>query len=114
MKKSVHTDCSSAMLPVRDAIDVISGKWKLLILISISSGNHRFTEIQKSIPKITAKVLSNELKDLEQNKLIERKIMDGYPVMIEYNTSSYAETLGDVIKALRDWGINHRKKITGK
>tara|TARA_R110000850_G_scaffold40805_1_gene105105 strand:+ start:2029 stop:2373 length:345 start_codon:yes stop_codon:yes gene_type:complete len=114
MKKSNPTDCTSAILPVRDALDVISGKWKLLILISISSGNERFTEIQKSIPKITAKVLSKELKDLEEHQLIERKIIDDYPVKIEYSVTPYSQTLGRVIKELRDWGKNHRKKIIGK
>lgn len=114
MKKYNATDCSSAMVPVRDALDVISGKWKLLILISISGGNDRFSAIQKSIPKITAKVLSKELKDLEEHQLIERKVIDDYPVSIEYTTTTYAQTLGTVIKSLREWGENHRKKIIGK
>jgi DNA-binding HxlR family transcriptional regulator len=57
------------MLPVRDALDVISGKWKLMILISISPGNKRFREIERSILKINSKVLAKGLKDLEGNKL---------------------------------------------
>ena len=114
MNKANHTDCLSAMLPVRDALDVISGKWKLMILISISSGNHRFREIERSIPKINSKVLAKELKDLEENKLIKRTVHNESPVFIEYLTTPYAATLGNVIKELRDWGINHRKKIIGK
>ena len=114
MKKANHTECLSSMLPVRDALDVISGKWKLMILISISSGNHRFREIERSIPKINSKVLAKELKDLEEHKLIKRTVYDEFPVLVEYTTTTYASTLGNVIKELRDWGINHRKEIIGK
>jgi DNA-binding HxlR family transcriptional regulator len=114
MSKSNHTECLAAMLPVRDAIDVISGKWKLMILISISSGNKRFREIERSIPKITPKVLSKELKDLEEYQLIKRAVYDEAPVIVEYTTTSYSKSLQPVIKALRDWGVNHRKKVFGK
>lgn len=111
MSKAGHTECSAKMLPVRDAMDVISGKWKLQILISISSGNHRFREIERSISKITSKVLAKELKDLEEHQLIKRTVYDDTPVVIEYSITTYAKTLQHVIKALSDWGTNHRKKI---
>lgn len=114
MNKSQHTECTGSLIPVRDALDVISGKWKLLILISISSGNRRFREIERSIPKITSKVLAKELKDLEENRLIKRSVFDGTPVLVEYTATPYSETLEQVILALRDWGLNHRKQIIGK
>jgi DNA-binding HxlR family transcriptional regulator len=112
MSKANYKECQEALAPVRDALDVISGKWKLLILISISSGNLRFREIERSIPKITSKVLAKELKDLEAYLLIKRTVFDDIPVSIEYTVTPYAETLGAVIQALRDWGINHRKQLT--
>jgi DNA-binding HxlR family transcriptional regulator len=112
MKK--FTECASSLGPVRDALDFISGKWKLPILISISEGNHRFREIERSIPKINSKVLAKELKDLEEHKLIRRTVIDNPPVVIEYSLLPYAESLGEVIKSLRNWGINHRIKIQGK
>jgi DNA-binding HxlR family transcriptional regulator len=114
MAKTNYTECSSDLLPVRDALDVISGKWKLLILISISSGNHRFTEIERSIPKITSKVLSKELKDLEENQLIKRTVYVETPVVIDYSITAYAKTLQPVINALSEWGSNHRKRIMKK
>lgn len=114
MSKSNHTECLSALLPVRDALDVISGKWKLLILISVSSGNSRFREIERSIPSITSKVLSKVLKDLEENLLITRTVYDDYPVVVEYKTTEYATSLSSVIMASRDWGVNHREKIINK
>ncbi len=106
--------CLEAMLPVRDALDVLTGKWKLMILISINAGNHRFREIERSIPKITSKVLAKELKDLEEHKLITRKVYDQSPVLVEYKTTPYSDTLGNVIEELQIWGRNHRNIITGK
>jgi DNA-binding HxlR family transcriptional regulator len=111
MSRANYKECQEALVPVRDALDVISGKWKLLILISISSGNHRFREIERSIPKITSKVLAKELKDLEAYLLIKRTVFNDIPVSIDYTVTSYAESLEDIIKALRDWGINHRKQL---
>lgn len=109
--KKTYQCCVDTVKPVRDALDVINGKWKLSIIISVSTGNERFTDIQKSIPGITPKVLAKELGDLEQNKLIKRIVIDDYPVKILYRPEAYAETLWPVIYALKDWGLNHRKKL---
>ena len=114
MAKRNHTECTGQLLPVRDALDVIHGKWKLQIIISIGEGNKRFREIERSIPKITSKVLAKELKDLEEHKLIKRTVYDESPVLVEYTVLPYAESLSGVIEALRDWGLNHRKEIFKK
>ncbi len=108
MEKRSLAFCVSALVPVRDTLDVISGKWKLLILISVGSGNKRFREIQRSIPNITAKVLSKELKELEQNNLIERAVYDTSPVLVEYTTTSHGKSLENVVNALYEWGVHHR------
>ena len=111
MENPNYTSCIDTVRPVSDALDIISGKWKLPIIISISVGNARFTDIQNSIEGITPKVLAKELKDLEQNKLISREVTADYPVKIRYKAEPYAETLTHVIYALKEWGINHREKI---
>ena len=109
--KKEYSKCLETVKPVRDALDVISGKWKLAIIISIGVGNDRFTDIQSSIPNITPKVLAKELKELEKHKLIRRIITEGYPVKISYKNEIYADTLTPIIFALKDWGLNHRNKI---
>lgn len=111
-KKKEHCDCLNTVKPVKDALDVISGKWKLPIIISVGVGNDRFTDIQESIPGITPKVLAKELKDLEQHKLLKRIVVGDYPVKILYNLEPYADTLTPIIYSLKDWGINHRKVVT--
>jgi DNA-binding HxlR family transcriptional regulator len=114
MDKKTHTECTKALLPIRDSLDVISSKWKLQIIVSLRSGNKRFREIERSIPKISSKVLAKELKDLEDHQLIKRTVYDDSPVLVEYTLLPYAKTLDKVIQSLHEWGTNHRKKIIGK
>lgn len=112
--KKIHCDCLCTIKPVRDTLDVINGKWKLPIIISVGVGNDRFTDIQNSIPNITPKVLAKELKELEQHKLIKRIIIDEYPIKISYKLEEYADTLTPIIYAMKDWGINHKKVVFDK
>ncbi|KAA5540380.1 winged helix-turn-helix transcriptional regulator [Adhaeribacter rhizoryzae] len=106
--------CLDTVKPVRDALEVISGKWKLPIIISVAVGNERFTDIQESIPGITPKVLAKELKELEQHQLIKRVVVDDYPVKILYKPEPYSDTLAPIIDALKIWGLNHQEKIFSK
>ncbi|MCR4033892.1 MULTISPECIES: winged helix-turn-helix transcriptional regulator [Flavobacterium] len=107
-------ECKKQMLPIRDALDVLNGKWKLLIIVSLMLGNKRFNEIQNTVFNISPKVLAKELKELEQNKLIKRTVLDTYPVLIEYSLTAYGESLTGIMKELHEWGTNHRKVLFGK
>ncbi|MBP0612832.1 helix-turn-helix transcriptional regulator [Chryseobacterium sp. cx-311] len=111
MAKRECSNCLDTLNPVRDALEVINGKWKLPILISVSVGNERFNAIQESILGISARVLAKELKDLERHQLISRTVTYGQPAKIIYRTEPYAETLKPVIYALKDWGVNHKHKM---
>jgi len=111
--KRGYNDCLSTIKPVRDFLDVMSGKWKFPILVSVGVGNDRFVDIQESIPGITPKVLAKELKELEQHQLIKRTVLGDHPVRIIYTHEPYAETLTPIIYAMKDWGISHRKKVIG-
>lgn len=112
--KTKQIDCIDQILPIRDALDVISGKWKVLILTSIMRDNHRFTEIQRSIPKINPKVLAKELKDMEEHQLIQRIVHEDNPGLIEYVATDYSRSLKNVMMELHNWGVNHRKQLLGK
>lgn len=100
-----------ALLPIRDALDVLGGKWKLQIIIAISAGNTRFREIERSVEGISPKVLTKELKDLEEHQLVRRTVHATTPVLVEYTLDEYAESLDTVISALKQWGVAHRKKV---
>ena len=116
INKEVKTreSCINMILPVRDALDILSGKWKLPIIISLSFGNKRFKQIAREIPNITDKMLSKELRELEMNQLIKRTVYDSVPVIVEYSMTSYGKSLEKVIEELRKWGMQHRKRIIGK
>ena len=106
--------CISMLLPVTDAMQVLYGKWKLPILISLSFGNKRFGEMARDIPKITDRMLSKELRELEMNQLVKRTVYDSVPVVVEYSLTDYGVSLDKVIEELYKWGVKHRKRIMSK
>ena len=97
---------------IQDTMFVIGGKWKIPLILSIYSGNKRFNDIATSIPKITNRVLSKELKHLEENLLISRTVVDDYPVRIEYAVTDYCLSIDKVAKPMEEWGRSHKKKIS--
>lgn len=113
-KDKVHSECMDMIRPVKDALEVLNGKWKLPIIISLSFGNKRFREMSKEIPKITDRMLSKELRDLEMNKLVKRTVYDSLPVTVEYSLTDYGDSLEKVIDELCKWGTQHRKRIMDK
>ena len=96
---------------LQDTIYVIGGKWKLPIINSICNGNKRFREIERSIPGITTRMLSRELKEMEMNKLIKRTVHPGPPVLVEYESTEYCKSFGKIILAMIQWGKEHCKYI---
>lgn len=111
VNKEFTNECTKILAAVADAQYVIGGKWKLMIIIAMARGNNRFTELQRQVKGISARVLSSELKDLELNGFVEKKVSVGYPVLIEYKLLPYSETLEKVVSAMTEWGIQHRDKI---
>jgi DNA-binding HxlR family transcriptional regulator len=104
-------ECAKSLAAVGDALYAIGGKWKLPIIIALRDGNKRFNELQRTIAGISAKVLSNELKELELNGFVRRNVYTKMPVVVEYELTEYSNTLGEVLHALREWGAKHRNKI---
>jgi DNA-binding HxlR family transcriptional regulator len=113
MDKEVTSEaqCKATLNSVADALYVIGGKWKLRIIVALQEGNRRFNEMQRLIEGISAKVLSTELKDLELNGFVRRNVFTGTPVVVEYELTEYAETLGGVLQALSEWGAKHKEMV---
>jgi len=109
-KTFTHKD----MLALCDAMDILNGKWKITILCSLNEDKRRFKELQRHIGKITGKMLSKELRELEINELVTRTVLDTKPVTVEYELTPYGETLESVIQELVNWGARHRKRILKK
>ncbi len=100
------------VLALNDSLNVISGKWKLPIIASILYGKNRFKDLQENIEKITPRMLSKELKELEINGIVERKVYNQTPVLIEYKLTDSGKNITTVIDAMLDWGLTHRKEAT--
>lgn len=111
-KNIEHTDerCKKARLAIQDTLDVVGGKWKLVLISILGDGKMRFKELARAA-NISPRILSKELKELEMNGLVNRKVCDTRPVTVEYSLTPYSETLNEVVSAMHNWGLAHRNKI---
>jgi DNA-binding HxlR family transcriptional regulator len=100
------------MLALKDAIELLSGKWKFCILLNLYNyGTLRFKDLQEKSVGITPKVLSKELQELEENQLITRTVNNTKPVTVSYALTPHAIETQPVINALVEFGLKHRSKI---
>lgn len=106
--------CRQKTLALRDALTLLSGKWKLCIIRCLSLGKMRFKDLEEQLTGITPKVLSNELHELELNRMLTRTVNNSRPVTVSYALTDHAYETQKVIDALVEFGTAHRKVITGK
>lgn len=113
--KSTRTILSTAsvnesLISIREALEVLGGKWTIPIMVSLAKGSKRFRQIQLEIDGITSKVLSQQLKHLERNNLVTRAI-DAKTEVALYAVTSKCKSLEKVIEGLKEWGDYHRSNI---
>ena len=99
---------------IQDTLEIVSGRWKMQIIALLCNGEFRYSELEKGLKKITPRMLSKELRDLEMNELVIRKVYDTIPVKVTYKLADYGYTLVPLIIELTNWGMEHRKKIMGE
>ncbi len=103
------------MMAIHDSMDVLSGKWKISIISSICFyEKRRFSDVLNDVVGISNKMLSQELKGLEVNKLVKRTVLDTQPPTVMYELTEHGKSLQTIIDNLTDWGMAHRKKILNK
>ncbi len=106
--------CSSTfVLAINDTLNVINGKWKLPIIGTLLYGKKRFRELEREIPKITPRMLSKELRDLEVNGIVKRTVLDTIPVTVEYEVTPSGQSLHKVLEVMVQWGLEHRSSVIG-
>ncbi|MGK6343761.1 winged helix-turn-helix transcriptional regulator [Chryseobacterium sp. DT-3] len=109
-----EASCTEELFAMRDSLDVLGGKWKLMILRYLTNRTDQqihFKKLQRGIDGISAKMLSKELKELETNLLITRTIQDTRPITVAYAVTEYGKSVLPVTETLVNWGILHREKI---
>jgi DNA-binding HxlR family transcriptional regulator len=103
--------CKTHHLGIRDTMDILSGKWKIRIIGTLSFGPRRFMELKGNIQGIAAKMLSKELQELELNGLVKRTVLETKPISVEYELTPYGHSLKPIIEVIAAWGIQHRQKV---
>jgi|SRR3954462_2047055 DNA-binding HxlR family transcriptional regulator len=106
--------CKYNLMVSRDTLEVIQGKWRLPIIISLTHGDKRFGEIQRDIEDISPKMLSQELKALETNKIITRTLFDSMPVTVSYSLTPLGRSTRKLLEEMINWGIHFRKEMVKK
>ncbi len=97
---------------VEATLDLIDGKWKGVILFHLQAGTQRFGELRRRMPGITQRMLTKQLRALEEDKLVIRKVYAEVPPRVEYALTEYAATLEQVLRALAAWGSAHMARAT--
>jgi len=102
-------DPSCYFCPVEGTLDVIGGKWKPLIIWFLRKRVLRFSDLRRSIPGITDVMLTKQLRELEQDGVIRRKVYSQVPPKVEYSLTPLGKTIIPLLDALCDWAIEHMK-----
>jgi len=100
--------------PAEITLEVIGGRWKLLILWQLLQGVKRFSELQRALTGISQKMLTQQLREMERDHVIEREVFAQVPPKVEYSLTALGESLRTVVEAMCEWGIKLRDgKLTG-
>lgn len=98
--------------PLYTAIGVVSGRWKPMIIQRLARGPHGFGELQRAMPRVTAKVLREQLRQLQADGLVKRRALAPARLGVRYTLTPYAKTLNPVFGALLRWGMQHLERNT--
>lgn len=101
---TIHPQC-----PVETSLSVIGGKWKGIILFRLLDGTKRFSELKRLIPTITHRTLTLQLRELEKDGIVSRKVYAEIPPHVEYSLTPFGQSVGPVIEALQQWGLAYRE-----
>ncbi|NHC41089.1 helix-turn-helix transcriptional regulator [Bacillus sp. MM2020_1] len=97
---------------IETALDILVGKWKPVILFHIfDKGTLRFSELQRLIPKVTKKMLTTQLRELEHHDIINRKIYAQIPPKVEYSITEYGKGLMPLLVSMHEWGLTHLQHL---
>lgn len=99
-------DCSAGC-PVEATLEMIGGKWKGVVLFHLMEGVHRFSELRRKLPSVTQRMLTKQLRELEDAGLVTRTVYPQVPPRVEYSLTDLGQTLRPVIAALKTWGDRH-------
>ncbi len=106
---NINDDC-----PIEATLDIVGGKWKVLILFYLMQGTVRFGEFQRLIPKITQRMLTLQLRELEEDGVIHREVYRQVPPKVEYSLTEFGKSLEPLLLLMRDWGAMSKERRASK
>lgn len=106
-------ECKQNIIAIHDVMDILNGRWKVAIIACLCYEKMRYSELLKTVDGISGRMLSRDLKELEMNHLITRKVLDTKPITVEYEITDYGSTLKNLTAVIAEWGLNHRERIKG-
>jgi DNA-binding HxlR family transcriptional regulator len=112
MRKPVYT--SQYGCAVEATADIIGGKWKAVILYYLSRGPKRFNELRRRLPEVTQRMLTLQLRELEQDGIVHREIYKEVPPKVEYSLTEFGASLGPIIVQMLDWGEEYMEQIQAR
>jgi DNA-binding HxlR family transcriptional regulator len=111
-KEDVRPDFQAC--PVEYTLDIIGGKWKGVLLYHLIEGTKRFNEFRKLCPNITQRMLTLQLRELERDGIIHRKVYQQVPPKVEYSLTELGMTLVPIIRLMKEWGDKHKGQREAK
>lgn len=107
----VEDACPREKCPVATTLSVISGKWKGVILYHLFQGTLRFSELQRRMEGVTHRSLTLQLRELEEDGIIERTVYPEVPPRVEYSLSELGRTMEPIIVAMFEWGVQYKEQV---
>lgn len=108
MQTSMQTPTQGRLTcAVETTLKVIGGRWKVLILRELLVGMQRFNQLHRSLPGITQKMLTQQLRELEEDGIIHRQVYPQVPPKVEYSLTPLGASLKPVLEAMHEWGLKH-------
>src|SRR5512135_1856090 len=112
MATTTEKQAGAYLCPVEATIDVIGGKWKVLILFWLKDQTCRFAELRRKIPSVSERMLPRQLRELEEHGIVRRGVYPEVPPRVEYSLTDYGRTLRPITELMCQWGKTHMSRRT--
>lgn len=104
-------DDSKTNCPVEASLSVIGGRWKGVVLYWLASGTHRFGDLRRRLPNCSQRMLTLQLRELEEDGLLQRTVYAEVPPRVEYELTAFGRSLEPILQELRDWGERYKRHL---
>ncbi len=108
IQKHTMNQCTD---PITSSLKLIGGKWKIAIIYNLTDGPKRFGELKKILPPITQQMLTKQLREMERDQLVHRKVYEVIPPKVEYSLTKFGRSLGPVMESWCTWGKANQRII---